>query len=357
MNRVDRRPLRSAVSRLLVLWLAVIGALGASGGLRAQVKPTEHPFLWRIEGEVPSYLFGTIHLPDERVTTLHPAVEDALNGCDALYTELPMDLKTTTTALRLSALPRGQKLVDILGPDLLERVQTFFDEHGVPFAAMGRLKPWAIATQIPLIDHLRQMSSGSPLDMMLYKRAAEDGKEVGGLETVEEQTSVFDGLTDAEQATFTREALDSYERHRKLGRDSYEDLIGAYVRGSGERLQKLMDEEEEFGDKQLAEKIEKTLLVDRNRHMADRIAAHIASARGKKFMFAVGAAHGFGEHSVVKLLREKGFVVIRVPATPIEEADARIESAEVQLDAVKRRLEELRQEREKLGAVPLKKAG
>ena len=34
----------------------------------------ERPLLWRIELAPPSYLFGTIHLPDERVTKLPPVV-------------------------------------------------------------------------------------------------------------------------------------------------------------------------------------------------------------------------------------------------------------------------------------------
>ncbi len=38
------------------------------------IKPTEKPFLWKIEGEVDSYLYGTIHVPDKRVTTLPKVV-------------------------------------------------------------------------------------------------------------------------------------------------------------------------------------------------------------------------------------------------------------------------------------------
>ena len=49
-----------------------------------RIQPTENPYLWRIEGETPSYLFGTIHLPDPRVTTFHPEVVKAIRGADAI---------------------------------------------------------------------------------------------------------------------------------------------------------------------------------------------------------------------------------------------------------------------------------
>ena len=40
-------------------------------------RSVKAPFLWRIEGPVPSYLYGTIHVPDAQVTNLPPAVEQA----------------------------------------------------------------------------------------------------------------------------------------------------------------------------------------------------------------------------------------------------------------------------------------
>ena len=38
----------------------------------------ERPLLWRIELPTPSYLYGTIHLPDDRVTSLPPVVTEAM---------------------------------------------------------------------------------------------------------------------------------------------------------------------------------------------------------------------------------------------------------------------------------------
>ena len=49
------------------------------------------PFLWRIEAEPPSYLFGTVHVPDARVTTLPVIVRRSFRASDVLVTEIPLD--------------------------------------------------------------------------------------------------------------------------------------------------------------------------------------------------------------------------------------------------------------------------
>ncbi|MGB7990084.1 MAG: TraB/GumN family protein, partial [Candidatus Methylophosphatis roskildensis] len=49
--------------------------------------------LWRVErqGVAPSYLFGTLHHDDERVTRLPPAVERAFGRAERLALELIND--------------------------------------------------------------------------------------------------------------------------------------------------------------------------------------------------------------------------------------------------------------------------
>ena len=45
------------------------------------------PALIELDTEPPSWLFGTIHLPDPRVTRLHPDAARAFEQADAVYTE------------------------------------------------------------------------------------------------------------------------------------------------------------------------------------------------------------------------------------------------------------------------------
>ena len=349
MNRSERQPswrrLLLALAPVLLAWLPAQNL--PAQNLPAQNLPAQNnepkpglPFLWRIEGAVPSYLFGTIHLPDERVTTLHPAVDQAIEDCDALYTELPMDLKTMAAAIRLSALPRGQQLRDVVPRELYERLSRFLEDRGQSVGPFGRFKPWVIATQVPLFDHLKELAGGQPLDAQLYERARRDDKEVGGLETVEEQTGVFDGLSAADQAVLLREALDQAERHEKDGRNFYEELVAAYLSGSGAALEEITDADESE-DQELADRLEKALLTDRNLRIAERMAHHLRDQPDTSFFFAVGAAHSLGEFGLARLLRTQGFELTRVPVTPAS-IDEEVRELEAEIERLRERIESLR---------------
>jgi len=50
------------------------------------------------------------------------------------------------------------------------------------------------------------------------------------------------------------------------------------------------------------------LVYERNRNMADRIAAHLKTAH-KSFFFIVGATHLVGKRGIIRLLMDKGFPV------------------------------------------------
>src|SRR5437868_1070836 len=87
-----------------------------------QIKPTEKPFLWRIEGPVPSYLYGTVHVPDQRVLALPDVVRRAFDASDVFTAEIPLDAATQGALLGKVMLPPGQDLRKIAGEDLFARL-------------------------------------------------------------------------------------------------------------------------------------------------------------------------------------------------------------------------------------------
>lgn len=316
------------------------------------VTPPTRPFLWRIEAARPSYLFGTIHLPDPRVTTLHPDVERAVDECDALYTEIELNLKATSAALRATALPRGQELDDLIGPELSARLESFFEARNLSFAAFRRMRPWAVATQVPLIASLRKQASLQALDVVLYETARSEDKIVGGVETVEEQIGALGGLTDAEQVTMLRESLDIAEHFAARGVDYLDHIVDAYRTGSGKILLDTLAPPIEH-DEALHDRIEQLLLVERNVRMADRMAKLLREHPDRSQFFAIGTAHYFGDQNLVDLLTERGFEVVRVHVDPAEE----IESLKEQIEAAKRQIESLERRLRQWEESPRKKAG
>jgi uncharacterized protein YbaP (TraB family) len=269
------------------------------------------PILWSIEGKKPSYLFGTIHFPDDRVLNLHSAVRDALGSADVVYAEIPMDSSTQMRLAMLAMLPDNKTLKDVLPADLFAKVEKLFKSKGIPMMALSRIKVWAIAVQVVLADHLMELATKTPLDRYIYEQAQEKGKETGGIETVEEQIAAFDSLTLEEQVQMLRDALEDREKNKEKGIDLLKVALELYLKGDEKKLMDRLLEEYDPEDP-VSKKLIKLLFTDRNERMANRIIAKLKASPEKSFFFAVGTGHMPGEDGIVQRLRKAGHKVQRV---------------------------------------------
>jgi uncharacterized protein YbaP (TraB family) len=331
---VVRRILLGAVSGVI----AILTAVAPWPVLRAQTAPAApkpapaataavsgpaRPLLWSVGRTTPSYLFGTIHLPDARVVMLGPSVERALGEIDTLVTEIPMDAALQMSVMGKVLLPSDQTLADVVGAPLAARLDRAI-EHALPKDAppgtapmlsklLGRMKPWAAMTQLSLLEFLPDMMAGrKPLDALLWERAQKAGKEVGALETIDEQLAVFDQFSVADQKRLLELTLDSLDEARGKPKSPTQELIDAYLTGDLAVLTRVMNDAME-GDRELTKRFTAVALDARNQVMATRIRAKLAEKPGARYFFAVGAAHYAGDTGVVALLRKAGVEVTRVP--------------------------------------------
>ena len=280
------------------------------------------PFLWRVEGRAPTYLFGTIHVPDERVLTLSPSVVKAFTDSAAVYTEIPMDSATQMGVMGKVMLPDGTQLSQVIGEPLYNRMtaaaeKTLGGEHAALGAILGplfqRMKPWAAMSQLSLLEFLPDIMAGKqPLDAMLYARAQAEGKKVGALETPDEQIAVFESFTLAEQTRMLELTLDEIERVKPGGRTQTQELIDAYLSGDMAVVSNVM-EEAMAGDRALMARFQEIAIVRRNNHMTERILALRKEQPSTVLFVAVGTAHYAGPTGIVAQLQKAGLKVTRVP--------------------------------------------
>ena len=311
----------------------------------------ERPLLWRIELPTPSYLYGTIHLPDDRVTSLPPVVTEAIGSCGALFTEIPMDMDKLMAAAQGAMLPKGVKLADQVGEELYARMKAYVESRGAKMAAFDRMKPWVATTQLMVVDMMSQMATKQPLDMKLYAGAKKAGKAVGGLETVESQLAVFEDLTIEEQCNMLAATLGDLEKQVTEGKSPVEELVQLYLRGDETALDKRMNEYP-LGDEQLSAKIKDRLLANRNGGMVDRIVEELQRHPDRGAFFAVGAAHYGGELGVVKLLRDRGYRITRLELTPTAEVSGNeAQAIDGEMTRREKEIESLRARRSKLQPV------
>lgn len=258
----------------------------------------EHSLLWRVSGnnlEKCSYLFGTIHVGDARVFQYGDSVKAAIKESDAVYGEIDL----TDISSQISLLPRmmmDKNLSDLVSKDEYALIQKR-SKNSPALLMMERMKPFFTLGELTRL--LIESDSINVLDMHLQQIGQMMGKEIGGVETLEEQLDAIDQISIESQIEMLLEFCYDYD-NQKL---ELEQLLEAYLSEDLNAMQEYADSE--MADKKGAE-IEKKLLVDRNEVMVFRLKKLMAE---KSLIFAVGALHLPSKDGLINLLRNEGYTV------------------------------------------------
>ena len=162
--------------------------------------------LWQVEraGSAPSFLFGTIHIADPRVTNLPPAVQQRFDGAKSFTMEAIIDMTALTHMLQAMLFDDSHSLENTVGAERYAEIQRLYAKRQLPVQSLNRIKPWAVDMQLSTPPQ-----TGVALDLVLQQRATQQGKPTHGLETIQEQIATFDELPMKTQVAI----LDNTLRH------------------------------------------------------------------------------------------------------------------------------------------------
>jgi uncharacterized protein YbaP (TraB family) len=228
-------------------------------------------------------------------------VREAFDVARYLVLEVLMDDARQAEASRAMVFRDGRELAGVLQPDLYAQVVQAAAERGLPEPAVRLCKPWGLVMMLGAPPTV----TGQVLDLVLYNRALEQGKPVFGLERVDEQLDVFEGLPEADQVSLLRSTL--ARRHELEG--VHGQLLEAYLRRDLQSLNRLNRQQMEGLAPELVARIDQGMIVERNAHMLERLSPFLDS--GHAFV-ALGALHLPGPQGVLEGLRRQGYVVTPV---------------------------------------------
>jgi uncharacterized protein YbaP (TraB family) len=261
--------------------------------------------LWKIEvpGVQPSYIFGTVHLADARVTNIPAPVRDSLNAASSFTMELTFEPANVQQLAGRMFYLDGRNLPQAIGQPLFEKAAAVVGKLGIPPQTLPLMKPWAVT----LMLLMPQQDPAGVLDNVLHGLAREQGKTVHQLESVDEQVAVFENMPETDQALMLRYILDQRSRMQ----DAMRRMVDAYVARDLATLARISDEDEgaDMQMKQMNERLKKRALDERNTRMAERMQPQLKAGRA---FIAIGALHLYGERSVLALLESRGYRVSRV---------------------------------------------
>jgi uncharacterized protein len=280
-----------------VLLLFLLAAISRAG------TDKSHGLLWEVSkaGTEPAFLFGTIHAEDPDVLQLAQPVLQAFAASQAVVLELLPDVGAMRYASAAMLRTDGRSLSTMIGQSLFTEAATAMQTRGITATVLERMQPWAVAVTLSM----PASESGQMLDAMLYERAIQQGKDVYGLETVQEQLGVFASMSVADQVTLLQEAVASFATFD----DMYAELLTAYKRRDLDGLMAISDVLMQQGDQRLAGDFQQRLVVDRNHRMVERMRQYLQL--GKAFI-AVGALHLPGDEGLLNLLEQQGYTVRRI---------------------------------------------
>ncbi len=267
------------------------------------VAAAQKGILWRIDGGAarPSYLLGTIHSDDERVTRLPTPVAKVFRQADSFTAEIKMDMPNIMQSTRMMFFTDETRLDALIDPRSYRQLVSLLADYGMPEFAVQKMKPWAAAATLSL----PKPKTGVFLDMMLYNQAVADGKAVYGLETVAEQVGSMEAIPQEVQIAMLKDAIRQHPQINKI----VDQLIKAYLARDLKKLESISQETMQQGDHRVVAAFNEELLVKRNRRMLKRMLPRIEE--GNAFI-AVGAMHLPGETGLLQLLRQQGYRVTAV---------------------------------------------
>jgi uncharacterized protein len=281
----------------------MVAAVFAAAGPQAQTSRAH--FMWAVRqaGAPPIYLVGSLHVLTPEFYPLDPALEKAFTESKVLIEEVDLDeLTNPLTALALvskAMLADGRTLNQLISADLYKQVIARAEKAGVPAVALDRMKPWmaAVALTAPALK-AAGFDTSLGVDQHFFDKAKASGIERRGLETAAYQFDRLDQMSPALQEAMLKSVIADLDTEISNVRT----IAQAWSRGETSTIERLL-----LGALLESPELYERLLVDRNKNW---VAAVEKCVIEKTACFVVvGAAHLVGPHSLVALLKQKGFAV------------------------------------------------
>jgi hypothetical protein len=262
--------------------------------------------LWQVSraGAAPSYVFGTIHLPDPRALEIPQPVLAALGRARLYAMETPHGEGHDWRLYEAAQFDDGRTLQGVIGDDDFARVRAALAPRGVPEPVLARLKPWAALANIVVVP---EGYAHLTLDQRLLALARERRLGVEALEGTEEHIAVLDGIPLDSQVAMLRHTLE----HRDALAAMIEPTLQAWLRRDLAGIH-AVNERVVARYPQMAPHyrvFERHVVEHRSITMAHRL--HLRLRAGGVFV-AVGAAHLYGDKGLLRLIERQGYRVSRV---------------------------------------------
>lgn len=253
------------------------------------------------------YLFGSMHVLAPGIDWRTPLYDDAYAKSSSVWFETQADPPAADVMdiLARHGLDPHLPLSNGLSRQGKAAITPLLAARGQSLSDIEAYRPWAAALLLSAAPlQARGYSVEQGADAVVTRQARREVKAIHTFETLEQQISLFAGLS------------------RKDAMQYLEDVVGGKnaLRGDQLSLEKAwLAGDVAAMERGLVEPLRKqrpalyaALLANRNLAWADRIAAQVRREPGQTLLINVGALHMVGRHSLPALLTARGWTIMRV---------------------------------------------
>jgi uncharacterized protein YbaP (TraB family) len=295
--------------------LAVLAGLAAWG---ASAPAGAEPPMWVVrDADSTLYLFGTAHLLDPAIEWRTERVQKALDEATELWVEVAIP-PGGEAQMAMSLLQRALSPDQPLSSRLTEAEQAQLRRllSRVPNgSALGMVlestKPWFATIMLgtaPLLAAGYDASAGA--DVVLMREAREQGDQVLGLETAEQQIEWLASAPDEEQLAALKKLLAVPEEQFDASIREMDQAVRAWMKGDPKPLEAVSEQWRRGEDTALSAVTSyEQMIVRRNESWAEQLEKLLAGS-GVAFV-AVGAGHLVGPDSLQEKLKARGIRATR----------------------------------------------
>jgi hypothetical protein len=263
------------------------------------------PAMWSVTGASNTvYLFGSVHLLPEGGFAIDGALADAYRDAEQVCFEVDssrLDEATTTSITLARAIdPEGRNLFELLGSSA-DRARSTAAAAGIDIAPFAPFEPWFAGLTISVMalqQHGYDVEHG--VEQVIEAAASRDDKARCGLETLDFQLGMLDGMPADLQEELLLQSLEEASRVDEV----IQPMLAAWRAGDERALVRSLEDDFE-GYPQLEEQ----LIYARNERWAGLVGDMLEE--DGDILLVVGALHLVGDRGLPALLRKRGFEVRR----------------------------------------------
>jgi uncharacterized protein len=260
--------------------------------------------VWAVQGAHNTvYLAESVHLLKSDESTLPPAFDRAYASASTIVMELDLSRLDAGTMqawmLEHGMLPGDTTLRDAVGAAVYQRAASEAGKLGVPIETLQKFEPWVVALTLTDLEYLKLgYDPDQGVEQQIERRAERDGKQIRGLETLDEELGQLEHLTPDQQSRFLDLTVD------EMGDAEHDtdDLLAAWRAGNTRKLAALLS-----SDYQTFPELYRALVTDRNARWMPEIEGFLKGDRD--YLVIVGALHLVGPGGLLELARRDGLTV------------------------------------------------